>query len=543
VNRGTAPWWETAVIYQVYPRSFLDSDGDGIGDLRGVRSRLPYLRALGIDAVWISPFYPSPQADGGYDVADYCAVDPSFGTLAEFDQLVAEAHALGLRLLIDLVPNHTSSAHPWFRAALAAPPNAPERRWYHFRGANPRHPDAPPNDWPSVFGGSAWSRTPDGDWYLHLFDAEQPDLNWEHPPVRDAFDEALRFWLDRGVDGFRIDVAHGMVKAAGLPDVGLSRAALQSGSLPTHAAPYFDQEGVHDIARRWRAVLDEAPGDRMMVAEAWVQPPDRLARYLRPGEYHQAFNFTLLESRWTAPALRASIVETLRSHAAVGAVPSWVWGNHDVVRPATRLAWAHRDPSPQLATRTPEPNVELGQRRARAAMALLLSLPGAAYLYQGEELGLPEVLDLPPEARRDPTFSRTGGAELGRDGCRVPLPWRHDAPAFGFSPSGASWLPQPPEFAALAVDRQAGVAGSTLELTRELLALRRARALGVGELRWEGEDPERLAFTRHTVAGVTRVVVNLGVDDWPIPAGATILVATAPIASGRLAPESAVWLA
>ncbi|MBO1900957.1 glycoside hydrolase family 13 protein [Leucobacter weissii] len=568
----TAPaWWRSAVIYQVYPRSFADADGDGIGDLPGITARLGYLRALGVDAVWISPFTPSPQADGGYDVADYCGVDPLFGALDDADALLARAHELGLRVIIDLVPNHTSDEHPWFQRALAAGPGSPERDWYHFRDADPEDPSRPPNDWPSEFGGPAWSKEPAprpsapegsaGQWYLHLFDAKQPDLNWEHPPVREAFERILRFWLDRGVDGFRVDVAHGLVKAPGLPDSGLTRDELANGTMPTSVAPYYDQEGVHDVYRAWRRILDEYPGDRVMVAEAWIRPYDRVARYVRPDEHHQAFNFPFLSTVWDADALRASIAASFRANEPVGAPTTWVLSNHDVIRHATRFALADRGATAQLGAPVAAPDPALGLRRARAATALMLALPGSAYLYQGEELGLPEVLDLDPEARRDPTFRRTGGARLGRDGCRVPIPWEGDAPAYGFSPSGASWLPQPPVFGELAVDRQEGAAGSTLELYRRLLALRRERGLGSGSLAWveidgadiEGAHDGIVAFDVTAVSGATRVVLNLG-PAWTIPAGWRVLVASDPgagedpgsredPAAALLPTDCAVWLA
>ncbi|MEU9164262.1 glycoside hydrolase family 13 protein [Streptomyces sp. NPDC048424] len=390
-------WWRDAVIYQVYVRSFADSDGDGVGDLRGVRSRLPHLARLGVDAVWLTPFYVSPQADGGYDVADYRAVDPLFGDLSDADELVRAAHALGLRVIVDVVPNHTSAEHPWFRAALAGEPGARAR--YHFRPG--RGPDGaePPNDWESIFGGPAWTRVaapagdggtsqPEagGDWYLHLFAPEQPDLDWDHPEVAAEFASVLRFWLDLGVDGFRVDVAHGMVKAPGLPDIGRGAQATLIGTEPL---PFFDQDGVHEIHRGWRRLLDSYEGERIGVAEAWAPTSERLALYVRPDELHQAFNFRFLNCPWDTAAMRTVIDESLAATTSVGAPTTWVLSNHDVVRHVTRYGGGAR-----------------GLARARAAALLMLALPGSAYLYQGEELGLPEVEDLPPEARRDPAFRR-----------------------------------------------------------------------------------------------------------------------------------------
>ncbi|MEU9038172.1 glycoside hydrolase family 13 protein [Streptomyces sp. NPDC048352] len=458
-------WWRDAVIYQVYVRSFADSDGDGVGDLRGVRERLPHLARLGVDAVWLTPFYVSPQADGGYDVADYRAVDPLFGDLADADDLVRAAHALGLRVIVDVVPNHTSEDHPWFREALAGDSGARER--YLFRPGRGADGALPPNDWESVFGGPAWTRVPDGAWYLHLFAPEQPDLNWEHPEVAREFASVLRFWLDLGVDGFRVDVAHGMVKAPGLPDIGRGAQATLIGTEPL---PFFDQDGVHEIHRSWRRLLDSYGGQRIGVAEAWAPTSERLALYVRPDELHQAFNFRFLNCPWDPAAMRTVIDESLAATASVGAPTTWVLSNHDVVRHVTRYGGGAR-----------------GLARARAAALLMLALPGSAYVYQGEELGLPEVTDIPDGARQDPAFRRRppvgsggAGAQEGadgqeglRDGCRVPIPWSGDEPPYGFG-AGGSWLPQPRGWAGLSVAAQTGDPHSTLELYRAALELRRA---------------------------------------------------------------------
>jgi alpha-glucosidase len=471
-----AGWWRDAVIYQVYVRSFADSDGDGIGDLRGVRERLPYLAGLGVDAVWLTPFYASPQADGGYDVADYRAVDPLFGELADAGRLITEAHRLGLRIIVDIVPNHTSDRHPWFEAALAGGREAPERRLYHFRPGRGEKGELPPNDWESVFGGPAWTRTGSGDWYLHLFAPEQPDLNWEEPAVREEFESVLRFWLDLGVDGFRVDVAHGMVKAAGMPDIGRREQAKMIG---LQVLPFFDQDGVHEIHRSWRRLLDGYGGDRIGVAEAWAPTSERLALYVRPDELHQAFNFRFLTCDWDAGEMRKVIVESLAATASVGAPTTWVLSNHDVVRHVTRYDGAGT-----------------GLRRARAAALLTLALPGSAYVYQGEELGLPEVADLPDGVRQDPAFFRGDGQEGLRDGCRVPLPWYGTEPPFGFGPGG-SWLPQPAGWARLSVGAQTGDPASTLELYRSALALRaELPGLGDGTMEWLPSPEGVLAFAR-----------------------------------------------
>ncbi|HEY0187008.1 MAG TPA: glycoside hydrolase family 13 protein [Cellulomonas sp.] len=565
------PWWRDAVIYQVYPRSFADGDGDGIGDLPGITAHLDHLADLGVDAVWLSPFYRSPQADAGYDVADYRDIDPLFGTLADFDALLARTHELGMRLVVDLVPNHTSDEHRWFRAALAAAPGSPERARYLFRDG--RGPDGaePPNNWQSIFGGNAWTRlTPerhgarDGQWYLHLFDTRQPDLDWSSPEVRAEFTDVLRFWLDRGVDGFRVDVAHGMVKAEGLPDWDGSvsmiegaeggaahgtddaAAAEDAVSGSGNQGPMFDQDGVHEIYREWHAVLAEYPGHRMLVAEAWVEPLSRLARYVRPDEMHQAFNFAFLAAGWDAPALRRVIAASYAVNDTVGAPTTWVLSNHDVVRHASRLGLPDPTARPNgIGPGDEQPDELLGLRRARAATLLLLALPGSAYLYQGEELGLPEHTTLDDDLRQDPAFVRTGGVERGRDGCRVPLPWQADAPGLGFSPTGATWLPQPVSWSGYAVDAQTGVPGSTLELYRTALLLRREERLGLGGAQWEPgyeQDVDVIAVRN----GEVLVVANFGETPIDLPGGAEVLLAsglTGDRAVATVLPgETTVWL-
>ena len=541
------PWWRQGVIYQVYPRSFADASGDGIGDLPGITAHLAHLAELGVDALWLSPFYRSPQADAGYDVADYRDVDPLFGTLADFDTLVARAHELGLRVVVDLVPNHTSDEHVWFRAALAAGPGSPERARYLFRDGRGEDGSLPPNNWRSAFGGPAWTRVADGQWFLHLFDSRQPDLDWSNPEVRAEFEDVLRFWLDRGVDGFRVDVAHGLVKAEGLPDAPEtlpSAVAVAAADEPITGAgshgPAWDQDAVHQIYRQWRAVLDEYPGDRAMVAEAWVEPLSRLARYVRPDEMHQAFNFAYLTAGWDPATLRRVITASYAANDAVGAPTTWVLSNHDVVRHASRLGLPDPTGRPNgIGAHDEQPDAALGLRRARAATLLTLALPGSTYLYQGEELGLPEHTSLDDELRQDPTYRRTQGEELGRDGCRIPLPWAADAPALGFSPTGASWLPQPPEFAELALDRQCGVAGSTYELYRSALRLRREHALGSGDLAWLSGYPEDvLAFTVRDLV----VVANFGTGPVAAPDGVRpLLVSTETPDEPEVPAESTVW--
>ncbi|SFK49844.1 glycoside hydrolase family 13 protein [Geodermatophilus ruber] len=537
------PWWRTAVVYEVYLRSFADSDGDGLGDVDGLRSRLPYLADLGVDAVWITPWYPSPLADGGYDVTDHRAIDPRLGTLAGVDALLAEAHTLGLRVIVDLVANHTSAEHAWFRAAVAAGPGAPERDRYFFRDGRDGG-SAPPNDWISAFGGPAWTRVvePDrrpGQWYLHLFAPEQPDLDWSDPAVQEEFDAVLRFWFDRGVDGVRVDAAPAMAKVAGLPDAGHGPGALFE-SRSWVGNPHWDVDAVHEILRRWRRIGDGYAGDRLFVAEAVVNGPERLSRYVRPDEMHTAFNFDYLKVPWDAGRLRAVVDETLAALEPVGAPATWVLSSHDETRHVTRFGRPDTGAAPMGFDPSSPTDLALGLRRARAAALLTLALPGGAYLYQGEELGLPEVEDLPEEVLQDPTWVRSGRTARGRDGCRVPLPWSGDRPPFGFTADGVTpWLPQPPGWQSLTVAAQQGDPASMLSLYRTALRLRRSLpGLADGPLTWRDLGEDVLAFDRGTAF---RCVVNL--SGRPVPlAGQGRPVLTSEAAGEALPPDAAAWL-
>src|SRR4051794_28658152 len=553
MTENASAWWRDAVIYQIYPRSWADANGDGMGDLPGITARLSQLVDLGVDAVWLSPFYTSPQHDAGYDVADYRDVDPRFGSLADADGLIGRAHELGLRVLLDIVPNHSSSEHPWFQEALAAEPGSAARARYVFRDGAGEHGDEPPNNWLSVFGGPGWTRVAEADgspgqWYLHLFDVTQPDFDWTNPEVADEMESVLTFWLDRGVDGFRIDVAHGLGKAEGLPDASSTHAEAER----TADLPMWDQPGVHDIYRRWRKLTDSysvdgEDADRILCAEAWVLPADSLARYIRPDELHQSFNFGFLMTPWIAGELRAEIAGSLAAVATYDAPQTWVLSNHDVVRHASRLGFEPLSGllrMPGIGPGDPQPDAELGLRRARAATTVMLGLPGSAYVYQGEELGLPEATQLPDSVRQDPTWERSGHIHRGRDGCRVPIPWQGDAPSYGFGPSSASWLPQPEVFGELAVDRQVGVDGSTLELYRALLRLRRELRTGRGELTWVDLGEHVLAFDVSSEAGgAVRVIANVGGDTLPLPDDAQVLVCSGELdLGGDLPTDTAVWL-
>lgn len=531
------PWWRRGAIYQLYIRSFADGNGDGTGDIGGIRSRLPYLASLGIDAIWINPWFPSPLNDGGYDVADYRDINPVYGTIAEADLLFEEAAELGIRVMVDLVPNHTSSDHAWFREALVSPAGSRARNRYHFLDGQGHNGEEPPTNWKSVFGGSTWTRVPDGQWYLHLFDPSQPDLNWSNPEVIGEFEDILRFWLDRGATGFRVDVAHGLDKDPTFPDVDTTEESDHRGIEGFH--PHWDRPGIHPIVRGWRRVLDEYP-DTVMVAEAWVANWERLSAFLRPDEYHQVFDFEFLESPWNAASLRNAIIHSLEGAGKVGAVPTWVLSNHDVVRHTTRYglpegvnakAWL-LDGDRSLLDR------DLGLRRARAATVMMLALPGSVYVYQGEELGLPEVHDLSPDVLDDPTWRQSGHIEKGRDGCRVPIPWTEEGTSFGFGPNGA-WLPQPTGWGRYAVAAQDGLDGSTLELYRMALRIRRERLVADEQLEWIDHGPDVIAFQRGS--GV-RCFVNLSGSPIPMPTGQLLLTSGSANDLATLTPDTAVWI-
>jgi alpha-glucosidase len=538
-------WWRDAVVYQVYPRSFSDSNGDGIGDIPGIIDRLDYIASLSVDAIWISPFYTSPMKDGGYDVAHYMDIDPMFGTLADADRLIKEAHARGMRVLFDIVPNHTSSEHAWFLEAKESAAGSPAWDRYIIRPGKGPNAEIPPNNWQSVFHGAGWSPMldtedkPTGYWYLHLFDSSQPDLNWDNPEVHEQARTVLRFWFDRGVDGFRIDVANSLIKAPGLPDVEHPQVTMVTDHSKTET-PYWDQDGVHEIYREWRAIADSYDPPRAFCGEAWVPRFDRLALYLRSDELHTCFNFEYLKTGWDAQALRTCIDNTLAMHRSVDAAPTWVLSNHDVVRHASRLA--------------PGNDAERGLARARALTLFSLALPGSMYLYQGEELGLPEVHDLPSGARQDPTFIRSRGQDVGRDGCRVPIPWSGEEPSYGFGPSAESWLPQPAQWAELTAEQQAHDPASTLAFYQAALDIRRREsALGDGPMDWLDAPPDVLAIRRTNSTNVI-AVLNLSEHTQLLsPTWGTqvllgsgteiaILAGDGQEACVALGPETAVWL-
>ena len=583
-STGAAQWWRTAVIYEIYPRSFADGNGDGIGDIDGIRSRLPYLAELGVDAVWIAPWYPSPMKDGGYDIADYCDIDPAFGTLAQADELFAQAHDNGIRVILDFVANHTSDQHELFQAALAAPAGSPERDRYFFRDGRGEDGAEPPNDWISAFGGRAWTRITDatgqpGQWYLHLFAPEQPDVNWQNEDVREMFDGVIRFWFDRGVDGLRVDAASAMAKVPGLPDAGHAPGALFASS-DWVDNPHWDVDDLHEILRRWRRIGDSYDPPRIFVTEAVVNGPERLSRYVRPDEMHTTFNFDYLKSGWSASRLRAVIDGTLSALAPVNAPATWVLSSHDETRHVTRFGRTDTGTAVMgFDSGAATADIGLGTRRARAAALLTLALPGGAYIYQGEELGLPEVEDLPEHLLQDPTWERSGHTARGRDGCRVPLPWAGSVPPFGFSgdafvgrlagagtgsddssgpgsgpasgdvsgpgsgdvSGGAEpWLPQPAEWKDLTVQAQSADPDSVLSLYRAALALRRTEpGWHDAAFRWLDAPPGVLAFER---GGGLRCVVNLADTPFSLAGHGDALLSSGPLSGGALPQDTAVWL-
>lgn len=547
-------WWRQASVYQIYPRSFSDSNGDGLGDIKGITAKVPYLKELGIDAVWLSPFYPSALADGGYDVDDYRNVDPKLGTLEDFAEMSAALHEAGIKLIADIVPNHSSNRHEWFKEALAAPKGSPARERYIFRDGLGKNGELPPSDWDSVFGGPAWERItePDGtpgQWYMHIFAKEQPDLNWSNREIRDDFLKTLRFWSDRGVDGFRVDVAHALTKDLTEPllsKVELTEANTGTDGFADGSHPFWDRDEVHEIYAEWREVFNEYNPPRTAVAEAWVHATRR-ARYASPQGLGQAFNFDLLQADFEAAEFQEIITRNLAEATATGASSTWVFSNHDVVRHATRYGLPKsggvhakgQDGKGWLLAGAPaeELDVELGLRRARAATLLMLALPGSAYLYQGEELGLQEVGEIPDSERQDPAFFRNKGVEIGRDGCRVPLPWATEGSSFGFG-TGDAHLPQPAWFSRYAVDGQDGVEGSTLELYRKALKLRRELQTAE-ELEWvKTGNPKVLQFSRD---GGWQSVTNFGVEPVELPAG-EVLLSSAPLEAGKLPANTTAWL-
>ena len=538
---GPANWWRDAAVYEIYPRSFADGNGDGIGDLKGILSRVDYLASLHIDAVWLSPFFPSQLADGGYDVDDYQAIDERIGTLAEFDELVSKLHEKQIRVFVDIVPNHSSNRHVWFREALEAGPGSPARDRYIFRDGKGPDGSQPPSKLASHFGPEGWTQVPDGQWYMHLFTKEQPDFNWDNEEVHEYFLDTLRFWSDRGVDGFRIDVAHALKKnLEPLPD---RDSYALSAMKDDGTDPIFDRDEVHEVYAAWREVFNEYDPPRVAVAEAWVHP-NRRPPYASANGLGQAFNFDLLASKWDADSFRKIITDNLAMSSETGSSSTWVMSNHDVMRHATRLAIPGYGESADgfgdehrwyVENRlNPNLDLDLGLARAKAATLLILALPGSSYIYQGEELGLHEVLDIPEESMQDPQWFRGEGKLKSRDGCRVPLPWTVSGSSYGFGNAGAH-LPQPSWFAQVNVESQEA-GDSTLNLYRKAISLRKA-SFSSDSLNWMNFGPNATAFERDGIVCVT----NFGKDDLELPGG-EVLLSSAVISGGKLPGNATAWV-
>ena len=528
-------WWRDAVIYQIYPKSFKDTNADGYGDLRGITEKLPEIAKLGVDGIWLSPFFPSPQKDSGYDVSDYFDVDPIFGSIADFTEMVEKAHQLDLKVLLDLVPNHTSSEHPWFQNALNSEPGSDAREMYLFADGKGETGELPPNNWQSMFGGPAWTRITEpngepGQWYCHLFDSSQPDLNWRNPEVVSQFQKIMNFWFDLGADGFRIDQPHALVKADGFPDhpyVEQAGAGYIEGEVDP---PMWFQPEVHDILRKLRQTADEA-GGKVLCGEAYVLPLSKMSQWLRPDELHQNFNFRFLDAHWVESIIKDVIDESLEAFAEVGSQSTWALNNHDVVRSVSRFGSPYSRPtqSDGIGPDNLQPNNQLGGQISIGATLLMLGLPGNCYLYQGEELGLPEHTTIAPEDRQDPTFFRTEGLRVGRDGARAPIPWEANEPNFGFSKATKTWLPQPANYGDYTRN-----GNKTLATYQAALLLRKKYELGSGDLQWLEGD--LFAFENNGV----RVFHNFEQDSKPMPPGEILISSLG--STNQLKPNETVWL-
>ncbi|MFT8593483.1 MAG: glycoside hydrolase family 13 protein [Bifidobacterium sp.] len=593
VSDDGALWWKQASVYQIYPRSFKDSTGSGLGDIRGITSKMDYLQHLGVDAIWLSPFYPSHLLDGGYDVDDYRNVDPRLGTMDDFSAMVDAAHTRGIKVVVDIVPNHTSMYHPWFQEALNSSKGSAARDRYIFRDGRGEHGELPPTNWTANFGGPAWKQVADGQWYLHLFTPGQPDLNWKNEEVRQDFLKTLRFWCDHGVDGFRVDVAHGLAKDLDRDDLDAWDVDVFKPIPSDGSDPVYDRNEVHEIYREWRKVFNQYDPPRFAVAEAWVNP-DRQYLYASTKELGQVFNFEFAKKNWIRDEMHDAIDEGIAAADKAGSTSTWVMSNHDVPRSASRYAlpqipspghmhqisldWLLRDGKSYVENR------ELGTRRAKAAILLELALPGSAYIYQGEELGLFEVPDIDWDELEDPTALRTNRADSskGRDGCRVPLPWVADDASedergdgfarkgsFGFSPSddpsgvpsgSASdeaqthhpHLPQPMWFKDYAVDVEDGDATSMLSLYRKALSIRHDLKVFDTEFAWlpedtasdiaDGADGSKGGVIAYRRSNGWANLTNFGSQAAALPKG-KVLLASGPLTDdGKLPQDTSVWM-
>ena len=498
-----ANWWRQAAIYQIYPRSFKDSNGDGLGDIKGITSKIDYLSSLSLDAVWLSPFYPSALVDGGYDVDDYRDVDPKLGSLADFDEMLTKLHEAGIRIFVDVVPNHSSNLHVWFKEAIAAEPGSAARNRYIFRDGKGANGELPPTDWPSHFAPSAWTHESKmggkhNQWYCHLFAPEQPDFNWDNREVEEDFLKTLKFWADRGVDGFRIDVAHAMKKDLSEPLKSQPRyASHKELDLANGTNVLFDRNEVHEVYREWRKLFNQYDPPRVAVAEANVSA-HALVKYASSEELGQCFNFELLDASFNASEFKVIIDRALLSAKKNGSSSTWCLNNHDQMRPATKfglLPTVDRIRWKNSGGKTNPLDEKLGIQSAIAASMLIMALPGCTYIYQGEELGLHEVLDIPEDQIQDPQYLRNHKVDKGRDGCRVPLPWTKSGSSFGFG-DGGSHLPQPKNFGEYSIEVESADPNSPLSIFRKALTLRKT-LIAPEEITWhETGDASVLHFSR-----------------------------------------------
>lgn len=532
-------WWKTACIYQIYPRSFNDTTGNGLGDLNGITAKVKYLDSLGIDAVWLSPFFPSHLYDGGYDVDDYMNVDSRLGTLEDFDNLVKELHSHGIKIYVDIVANHTSIHHKWFEEAIKAEPNSVERNRYIFRDGKGKNGELPPNDWPSHFGPEAWTRIVEpngklGQWYYHMFAPQQPDLNWANPEVREHFKTILKFWGDRGVDGFRVDVAHGMSKD--LTEPFKSKPTL---SPMMEDDPIFDRDENHVIFREWRKLFNSYTPSLSAVAEANAEKASRRILYAREDELGQAFNFDLLKSPWDAEHMFNVIDANTNLAKEYGTASTWVLSNHDKVRHVSRYALPNgTDYKAWLMTdgQSPMPDYLVGTARAKAATMLMLALPGSAYIYQGEELGLREVANIDTGLLQDPVWTNSKNKFKGRDGCRVPIPW-DGSKNFGFT-KGEPHLPMPEWFKNFAVEALELSPKSFLNFYRTAIKLRRKLTID-DSFKWiENPDRNILHFAR---SKKWHSFTNLNSEPVAIPKCREVIMSSGPV-NGKFVPaNTTIW--
>ena len=540
-------WWRQAVIYQIYPRSFKDSNGDGLGDIKGITSKIDYLSSLSLDAVWLSPFFPSALVDGGYDVDDYRDVDPKLGSLADFDEMLAKLHDAGIRIFVDVVPNHSSNLHAWFKEAIAAEPGSAARNRYIFRDGKGASGELPPTDWPSHFAPSAWTHESKmggkhNQWYCHLFAPEQPDWNWDNREIEEDFLKTLKFWADRGVDGFRIDVAHAMKKDLSEPLQSQPRyASHKELELANGTNVLFDRNEVHEVYKEWRKLFEQYDPPRVAVAEDNVSA-EGAVKYASTAELGQCFNFELLDANFNANEFKLIIDRALVNAKKAGSSTTWCLNNHDQMRPATkfgllptvdRVNWRNSN-----GTSSPL-DEKLGTQSAVAGSMLIMALPGCTYIYQGEELGLHEVMDIPESEIQDPQYLRNHKIDKGRDGCRVPLPWTKSGSSFGFG-NGGSHLPQPKHFGDYSIEVESADPSSPLSIFRKALALRKT-LIAPEDMTWhETGDAQVLHFSR---PNGWNCITNFGRNHYNFEGAGEVIHSSGPLAkSGDLPPATTVWL-